>query len=127
MAPMTSGGRNPPSPPAAPTTPVTDPTWFAGARCATRANVAPLPAPSAAAIARNAIVPSGASPGVNDCTAAPTTTTSSDAASTRVGANRSDNQPPSGRITTATSTNPAIRFAASAWVSPYAVLRYAGR
>src|SRR5215218_8024792 len=125
--PITNGGRNPPSPPAAPTTPVTEPTLPAGVTWATSANTAPLPAPSAAAIDRNATVPSGISGGSNACTLAPTTTTANAAARTRIGPSRSDSQPPTGRISTATSTKPAIRLAASAWVRPYAVFRYAGR
>ena len=40
------------------------------------------------------------------------------AASTGIGPNRSDSQPPTGRMITATTTKPAIRFAASAGVSP---------
>src|SRR5215831_1352364 len=124
---MTSGGTNPPRPPAAPTTPVTEPTLSAGATNATSAKVAPLPAPSAAAMDRNAMVPTGASDGVADWTTAPTATTASATARTRVGAYRSDSQPPTGRIATASSTKPAMRLAASACASPYAVLRYAGR
>ncbi len=79
------------------------------------ANAAPLPAPSATAITKNATVPSGASEGVKACTAAPKAT---GASNTRTAPIRSDNQPPTGRIRTATSTKPAIRSAASAWASP---------
>ncbi len=64
------------------------------------------------------MVPSGASGGAKDWTAALTATTASATASTRVGRSRSDNQPPTGRITTASSTNPAIRLAASACARP---------
>ena len=53
------GRKNPPSPPAAPTTPVTAPTRSAATMRATRANTAPVPVPSAAAIPRNAIVATG--------------------------------------------------------------------
>ncbi len=109
MNPMTSGGTNPPSPPAAPTSPVTDPTLSAGATWATSANVAPLPAPSAAAMDRNATVPTGISAGVSAWTAAMTATTANTPASTRTGPMRSDSHPPSGRISTASTTNPAIR------------------
>ncbi len=41
----------------------------------------------------------------------------------RIGPSRSESQPPTGRMTTASNTKPAIRFAASACVSPYAVFR----
>src|SRR5262249_9995561 len=125
--PITSGGTNPPRPPAAPTTPVTDPTLSAGASNATSANVAPLAAPSAAAMDRNAIVPVGTREGADDCTSAPTATMLRAPARTQVGANRSESHPPTGRISTASNTNPAIRFAASACASPYPVLRYDGR
>src|SRR5262245_18281950 len=108
---MISGGTKPPRPPAAPTTPVTDPTLLAGASSATSANVAPLPAPSAAAIDRNAMVPVGTNDGVADCANAPTPIAPMAAASTQVGEYRSDNQPPTVRSTTARCTKPAIRFA----------------
>ncbi len=72
---------------------------------------------------RKATVPTGARPGVKDCTTAPRMTTPSATASTRLGAYRSESQPPIGRISTASRTNPAIRFAASAGARPYAVLR----
>src|SRR5689334_1418054 len=124
---MTSGGTNPPSPPAAPTMPVTEPTLVGGDCWATSANTAPLPAPSAAAMVRKNTVPAGVSDGVKACPAAPTVTTASATVRTRAGPNRSDSQPPAGRAATASSTNPAIRFAASAWARPYAVFRYVGR
>jgi hypothetical protein len=40
---------------------------------------------------------------------------------------RSESQPPIGRATTASTTNPAVRMAALSAVRPYAVFRYAGR
>ena len=80
--------------------------------------MAPLAAPSAMAMAKKAMVPSGASGGVNDWTAAPATTTASEAASTRTGPIRSDSQPPTGRMATASSTKPAMRLAASSCVRP---------
>ena len=109
---------NPPSPPAAPTSPVTPPTRAGSVTWATSAKVAPLPAPSAAAIDKNAIVPTGWSSGVVAATAAPTTITPKPPASTDTGPSRSESHPPTGRISTATTTNPAIRSAASAGVSP---------
>ena len=66
---------------------------------------------------RNAIVPTGASAGVSDWTIAAAATTANAPVSTQAGATRSDSQPPTGRISTASSTKPAILFAASAWVS----------
>ncbi|MDF3149876.1 hypothetical protein PBV88_54215, partial [Streptomyces sp. T21Q-yed] len=50
---------------------------------------------------------------MRDCTRAPTTITPREPVSTRTGPTRSDSQPPTGRIATASSTNPAMRFAAS--------------
>src|SRR5437867_8505648 len=114
MYPISGGGTNPPSPPAAPTSPVTPPTRAGSVVAATKANVAPLAAPRAAAIDRNATVPTCSRIGVVAATAAPTQTTENAAASTGTDPKRSDSQPPIGRITTATTTNPAIRFAASA-------------
>ncbi|HEX2316042.1 MAG TPA: hypothetical protein VHJ17_20030 [Thermomonospora sp.] len=70
------------------------------------------------------IVPVGASEGVAACTSAATVTTVNDATSARTAPTRSDSHPPTGRITTASSTNPAIRSAASACSGPYAVRRY---
>lgn len=64
------------------------------------------------------MVPTGARARVNDWVTAPATTTASEPASTRTGPSRSDSQPPIGRIATARSTNPAMRFAASAWLRP---------
>ena len=66
---------------------------------------------------RNATVPTGARAGVSDWTAAAAATTANAPASTRVGARRSDSQPPTGRSSTASSTKPAILLAASAGVS----------
>ena len=91
------------------------------------AKVAPLPAPSAAAIVRNTAVWNASSGGVPDTIAAQTATTANTVVSTGIGPIRSESQPPTGRITTATTTKPAIRFAASAGVRSCAVLRYAGR
>ena len=100
---MISGGTKPPRPPAAPTMPVTEPTLSAvpagrpgrrSRRCRHRGR-RPWPGTRSCPAARE--------PGVNACTAAPTTTTASAAARTRVGARRSDSQPPNGRITTASS------------------------
>ena len=64
---------------------------------------------------------------MNAATVAPAVTTPNAAANTGTAPSRSDSQPPTGRSTTATSTNPAIRLAASVGVSPYAVFRYVGR
>lgn len=102
---------------------MTAPTLPAGASRATSANVAPVPAPSAAAIVRNAIVPSGSSGGAVDCTAAHTMVTSSDATMTRTPPSRSDSHPPNGRIATASTTNPAIRLDASACDRSYCSFR----
>ena len=116
---MISGGTKPPSPPAAPTSPVTPPTREGSVTLAISANVAPLPAPSAAAIARKAMVPMCSSERVGGRHAGadrPRRRTPS--ASTGTGPNLSESQPPTGRITTATTTKPAIRFAASAGVRP---------
>ena len=74
-------------------------------------------------MARKATVPTPSSGGVPAEIAAQTTTTPYPADSTGIGPNLSESQPPTGRISTATTTNPAIRFAASAAVSPWAVLR----
>ncbi len=68
-------------------------------------------------------MPIPSSGGVPAEIAAPTTTTPNPAASTGIDPNRSDSQPPTGRMITATTTKPAIRLAASAGVSPWAVLR----
>ena len=111
---MISGGTKPPRPPAAPTSPVTPPTRLGSVTLAISANVAPLPAPRAAAMARNATVPTPSSGGVPAEIAAPTTTTPYAAASTGIAPNRSESQPPTGRMITATTTKPAIRLAASA-------------
>jgi hypothetical protein len=54
-------------------------------------------------------------------------TTAYDVASTGMAPNRSESQPPIGLMSTATTTKPAIRLAASAAVRPWAALRYAGR
>src|SRR5688500_14087652 len=124
---MISGGTKPPRPPAAPTSPVTPPTRAGSVTLAISAKVAPLPEPSAAAIARNATVPTCSSRGVVAATAAPTTTTAYPPANTGIAPNRSDRQPPTGRVTTATTTKPAIRVAAPAASSGEAVLRYDGR
>ena len=113
---MISGGTNPPSPPAAPTRPVTPPTRDGSVTFAISANVAPLPDPRAAAIARNATVPTCSSSGCVAATPAPTTTTAKPAARTGTAPNRSESQPPTGRMSTATTTKPAIRLAASAGV-----------
>ncbi len=112
------GFTHPPRPPAAPTTPVAEPTLLAGASNATSANTAPLPEPSAAATTRNAMVPYGINVGLIASTAAAAVTTAKTPIRTRIGPSRSDSQPPTGRIRTASSTNPAIRLAASNWVSP---------
>src|SRR4051794_2836353 len=58
---------------------------FCGASKATRANVAPMAAPSAAPIARNATIPTGIRSGVVDFTRAPRTTTAKAATRTRAG------------------------------------------
>ncbi len=67
---------------------------------------------------RNTIVPSGASAGVVDWIKAPTATTAKATVSTDAARTRSESQPPTGRMRTATTTKPAIRFEASAGVSP---------
>ena len=72
---------------------------------------------------RNAIVPTGTRVGVGDWITAAVATSVNAPVRTRVGCTRSDSQPPTGRITTATSTTPAILFDASAGVSGYAVFR----
>src|SRR5918998_2627345 len=115
---MIRGGTNPPSPPAAPTTPVTPPTLSAGATLATRANVAPDDAPRAAARPRNAMVPTGTRSGLNATTVASTATAAKHAIDTGMGPTRSDSVPPTGRMSTARTTNPAVRAAASAGVRP---------
>src|SRR6266511_5643640 len=112
---------NPTSQPAAPTTPVTAPTWSDLVTRATSANTAPDAAPRAAAMDRNVTVPSGARAGWPAWTAAMTATTVYPATSTGTGCRRSDSQPPTGRISTARITKPAILFDASVGVSPYAV------
>ena len=121
--PMTSGGTNPPSPPAAPTTPVTAPTLSAGATLPTRAKTAPLAAPRNAAMPRNATVPSGMSGGWKACTTARTATVVKQPTSTGTGWSRSASQPPAGRAATASTTNPAVRNAASFVDRSYAVRR----
>ena len=72
---------------------------------------------------KKATVPVHSNSGAGAATAAPTTTTTYVAASTGMDPNRSDSQPPTGRMTTAMATNPAIRLAASAGVRSYSVLR----
>jgi hypothetical protein len=72
---------------------------------------------------RNATVPTGTSDGVADCTRAHAATTLNADASTGIGPIRSDSQPPTGRMTTATRTKPAILFAASVCARLYAFLR----
>ena len=67
---------------------------------------------------RNTIVPTGARAGVVDWTSAPTATTAKATVSTEAARTRSESQPPTGRIRTATTTKPAIRFEASAGVRP---------
>ena len=116
---MISGGTNPPSPPAAPTRPVTPPTRDGSVTLAIRAKVAPLPEPSAAAMARNATVPTRVSGGV------PAEIAGADDDDAEAGGEHRDrrrtgrtSQPPTGRMITATTTKPAIRLAASAGVSP---------
>src|SRR5688500_2351094 len=113
---MSSGGTKPPSPPAAPTSPVTPPTRAGSVLWEISANVAPDPAPRAAAITRNATVPrvrllpsDDVTGGFCAATAAHAVTTANDADSTGIDPKRSDSHPPTGRITTATTTNPAIR------------------
>jgi len=98
--------------------PVTEPTLAPGDRWATRANVAPDAVPRAPARDRNTTVPTGARPGVVDWTNAPTATTAKATVSTEAAWTRSESQPPTGRIRTATTTKPAILFDASAGVSP---------
>jgi len=62
------------------------------------------------------MVPAGTRDGVSDSPIAAATTTANAAASTRPAGMRSDSQPPTGRISTASSTKPAVLFAASVWV-----------
>ena len=70
-------------------------------------------------MARNATVPTRLERAAcSAATPAPTTTTANPSASTGIAPNRSESQPPTGRMITATTTNPAIRLAASAGVSP---------
>src|SRR5512144_912905 len=116
-APITIGGRNPPSPPAAPTTPVTLPTCGGGTATPTSAKTAPLPTPSAAAMVRKntAATPRG---GSKLAAIAPTATTASAVMSTGTAVNRSASHPPTGRATVASSTNPAARLAAPVVDSP---------
>src|SRR3954471_13729762 len=112
---MSRGGTNPPSPPAAPTRPVTPPTRAGSVLWAISANVAPDPAPRAAAITRNASVPrvrllpsADVTGGFWAAIAAHAVTTPNDADSTGIDPSRSDSHPPTGRMTTATTTKPAI-------------------
>src|SRR6478609_1081192 len=98
--------------------PVTEPTLAAGERCATRANVAPDAAPRAPAMDRNTIVPRGVRAGVVDWINAPTAITAKATVRTDAAWTRSESQPPTGRIKTATTTKPAIRFDASTGVRP---------
>ena len=67
---------------------------------------------------RNTIVPTGLRSGVDDWMRASTATTAKATISTDPARTRSESQPPTGRITTATTTKPAIRFEASAGVRP---------
>src|SRR5688572_9460970 len=107
---MSSGGTNPPSPPAAPTRPVTPPTRAGSVLWAISANVAPDPAPRAAAITRKATVPSvrllpsaEVTGGFWAAIAAHAVTTANDVDSTPIEPTRSESHPPTGRITTATT------------------------
>ena len=84
---------------------------------ATSANVAPLPDPRAAAIARNATVPTCSSSGWVAAIAGPDGDDAVPDRQHRDRAERSESQPPTGRMSTATTTKPAIRLAASAGVS----------
>src|SRR5262245_881945 len=98
--------------------PVTEPTWGAGARCATRANVAPEAVPRLAAMVRNTIVPVGERSGVPDWITASTAITANETDRTVPAAIRSESQPPTGRMMTATTTKPAILLDASDGVRP---------
>ena len=87
---------------------LTPPTRDGSVTFAIRANVAPLPEPSAAAKARKAMVPTWASSGVVAATAAPTTTTAYPVTSTGIGPRRSESQPPTGRMITASGVDTPI-------------------
>ena len=64
------------------------------------------------------MVPTGTRAGVVDWIKASTATTAKATVSTDEARTRSESQPPTGRIRTATTTKPAIRFEASAGVRP---------
>src|SRR5438034_3951330 len=113
--PSNNGGKNPPKPPSAPTNPPTVPVSF-GKNCGTSLKTAPLPKPSSAA--------QPSAPTVNGNIAGQASSSANNPmpgntpASTRAPPMRSESQPPTGRNSVASTTNPAARKPASGMLRP---------
>src|SRR6266567_413723 len=122
--PSSNGGKKPPSPPMALTNPVTVPVSF-WKYCGTNLNTAPLPKPIRAAQPRAPTV-NGKIDG-QDSNSANGINPKNTAESTRAPPILSDNHPPIGRSSVASTTNPPVRSPASAVVRPNSSLSKLGR
>ena len=120
---MISGGTKPPRPPAAPTTPVTEPTLSAGATLPTRANTAPLAAPSSAGHAEERDRAERHQAGAGRWSTANAAAPAKHPVSTGTGWNRSDSQPPIGPHDDREDHEPGGAQGGVVGLSPYAVLR----